>query len=178
MPQKKNPDVAELTRGKAGRVFGDLVALLTIVKGLPLTYNRDLQEDKERLFDALDTVKLVLAVFAPMLASVKVKADRMLAAASEPGLMATDLTEWLVRQGVPFRAAHERVGKFVRWCQDHERKLNEASVAEMRQTIPEATPACRRLFDPRRSVAARNTLGGTAPKQVAKQLARWRKLLG
>ena len=119
MPQKKNPDIAELSRGKTGRVYGDLVALLTLCKGLPLTYNRDLQEDKEPLFDALDTVEGILSVYPQMIESMKVFPERMKKAASEPGLMATDLAEALVRKGVPFRHAHHKVGELVRYAQDH-----------------------------------------------------------
>ena len=119
MPQKKNPDIAELSRGKTGRVYGDLVALLMLCKGLPLTYNRDLQEDKEPLFDALDTVEGILSVYPQMIESMKVFPERMKKAASEPGLMATDLAEALVRKGVPFRHAHHKVGELVRYAQDH-----------------------------------------------------------
>ena len=116
MPQKKNPDVAELTRGKTGRVYGHLMAMLTTMKGLPLTYNRDLQEDKEGLFDAIDTVKLTLATMAAMLTTLKPKEKNMAAAAADPALEATDLAEWLVRHGTPFRTAHHQVGAFVAWC--------------------------------------------------------------
>ncbi len=178
MPQKKNPDVAELTRGKTGRVFGALTSLLTTMKGLPLCYNRDMQEDKEQLFDAIDTVKLILATYVPMVASITVDAEAMLTAASDPALMATDLAEWLVEQGVPFRTAHDRVGKFVAWCKDHGKALDAVTLDEMKETIPEADAACLGLFDPERSVAARDLAGGTAPKRVAACLASWEKELG
>ncbi len=177
MPQKKNPDVAELTRGKTGRVYGALTALLTVMKGLPLAYNRDMQEDKEQLFDAVDTVKLVLAAFAPMLSSVTVNAENMLAAASDPALMATDLAESLVEQGLSFRTAHEQVGKLVAWCEAEGKALNQVSLEEMRAIIPEAGAACLGLFNPKRSVAARSHTGGTAPDQVQRQLASWKKKL-
>lgn len=177
MPQKKNPDVAELTRGKTGRVYGHLLALLTTMKGLPLTYNRDMQEDKEGLFDALDTVKIVLAANRQMLQTLKPRRARMLQAASDPALMATDLAEWLVRQGVPFREAHHRVGRFVADCLRRGQTLAEASLAEMQEAIPEATADCLQLFDPQRSVAARNITGGTAPEQVSRQIARWQQAL-
>jgi argininosuccinate lyase len=177
MPQKKNPDVAELTRGKCGRVVGALMGMITILKGLPLTYNRDLQEDKEGLFDAIDTVKAMLGVYAPMMATAKFNHETMEKMASDPALMATDLAEWLVRQGIAFRDAHHRVGKFVGWCREHNRRLDDVSVAEMRETIPEATADCLALFSPRRSVAARDLTGGTAPVQVAKQIARWQTAL-
>ena len=178
MPQKKNPDVAELTRGKTGRVYGALMGLLTTLKGLPLTYNRDLQEDKEGLFDAIDTVKLVLSTMAAMLATVKPNAERMLAAASDPALMATDLAEALVRQGMPFREAHHQVGRFVGDCARKGITLAEADLKAMRKTIPSATPEFLAIFNPQHSVAARDIVGGTAPAQVHGQLLEWAKLLG
>lgn len=121
MPQKKNPDIAELSRGKTGRVYGDLVALLTLCKGLPLTYNRDLQEDKEPLFDAIDTIHGILSVYPGMIAGMKINESKMLAAASDPGLIATDVAEALVRKGVPFRHAHRKVGALVKYAQDHKK---------------------------------------------------------
>ncbi|MCQ2353099.1 MAG: argininosuccinate lyase [Victivallaceae bacterium] len=177
MPQKKNPDVCELTRGKSARVCGDLTALLTLCKGLPMTYNRDLQEDKVALFDAIDTVEQILAVYPPMIETMKPKADKMAQAASDPALMATDLAEKLVELGVPFRDAHRKVGSFVKYCKEHNQKLNEPTLAEMRETIPEATEEFPALFDPRASVAKRDLTGGTGFKQVAKQLDFWQKEL-
>ena len=177
MPQKKNPDVAELARGKTGRVYGHLMALLTTMKGLPLTYNRDMQEDKEGLFDAIDTVQMTLMTLTAMLATLKPRPERMAAAASDPALMATDLAEWLVRNGVPFRDAHHQVGRFVGFCAEHGLSLNQATLEQMRQSIPAATAECLELFDAGRSVAARDLLGGTAPAQVARQLAFWRERL-
>ncbi len=177
MPQKKNPDVAELTRGKTGRVYGHLMAMLTTMKGLPLTYNRDMQEDKQGLFDAIDTVKLILATLAPMMAGAKVNAKNMAAAAADPALMATDLAEWLVRQGVPFRDAHHMVGRFVGDCKKRGIGLDRATLKQMREAIPAAKPECLKMFDPRRSAAARTTTGGTAPSQVKKQVAFWQKAL-
>ncbi len=173
MPQKKNPDVAELTRGKTARVYGDLTALLTLCKGLPLTYNRDLQEDKEAIFDALDTVKMILSVYPPMIGTMKIKADNMAAAASDPALMATDLAEKLVELKVPFRTAHHRVGSFVKYCKEHNKALNEVDLKEMQITIPEATAEFLSLFDPESSVAKRNITGATGFDQVAKQIAFW-----
>ena len=173
MPQKKNPDVAELSRGKAGRVFGALTSLLVLMKGLPLCYNRDMQEDKEQLFDALDTVALVLMTFAPMVRSIVPNKERMLEAASEPALMATDLAEWLVKQGMPFRTAHHRVGSLVGWCNSNGKALNEITLKEMQISIPEAAQECTELFDPVASVNARDILGATAPKQVKHQLELW-----
>ncbi|MBS1371802.1 MAG: argininosuccinate lyase [Lentisphaeria bacterium] len=177
MPQKKNPDVCELTRGKTARVYGALTALLTMCKGLPLTYNRDLQEDKVAIFDALDTVKMILKVYPPMVETMKLRADRMLAAASDPALMATDLAEKLVELGVPFRTAHHRVGAFVKYCKERGRALNEVALEEMKETIPEATPEFPTLFDPVASVAKRDITGGTGFRQVAKQLEFWKKSL-
>lgn len=177
MPQKKNPDVAELTRGKTGRVIGSLVGILTTMKGLPLTYNRDLQEDKEGLFDAVDTMKAVLGVLAPMMATATVRADRMREAASDPKLMATDLAEWLVRKGVPFRDAHHQVGAFVGWCERNGLELDAASLGQMRTCIPLAEPECLELFVPEKSVAGRETAGATGPGEVARQLAYWMEAL-
>jgi argininosuccinate lyase len=177
MPQKKNPDVAELARGKTGRVYGHLLALLTTLKGLPLTYNRDLQEDKEGVFDSIDTVTATLATLAPMMATAQAREDRMLAAASDPALMATDLAEWLVLKGVPFRDAHHQVGRFVGLCRERGVALDEAGLELMREAVPQAEPECLKLFDPRRSVEARDITGGTAPRQVRAQIERWKGLL-
>lgn len=177
MPQKKNPDVAELTRGKTGRVYGALMGLLTLTKGLPLTYNRDLQEDKEGVFDALDTVNAMLGTMTGMMATMSLDAERMRDAASDPALMATDLAEWLVLQGVPFRDAHHRVGRFVADCRRRGISLADATLEQMRESIPEAEEECRQLFSPERSVAARDLPGGTAPSQVQHQLANWQATL-
>ena len=178
MPQKKNPDVAELVRGKTGRIYGSLISLLTILKGLPLTYNRDLQEDKEGLFDAIDTVKMILATLAPMMATAKINAQVTAEAAADPALMATDLAEWLVRQSVPFRDAHHQVGKFVAYCTEKQIGLDEASLEQMRECMPKAGPECLELFSAKRSVASRDLLGGTAPAQVDTQLHFWEEKLG
>jgi argininosuccinate lyase len=173
MPQKKNPDIAELTRGKTGRVTGALITLLTLMKGLPLCYNRDMQEDKEPLFDAIDTVKLVLEAYAPMIRTAQIRADVMAAAAADPALMATDLAEWLVAGGVPFRTAHHRVGRYVAWCSDHDISLDATTLEQMQETVPEAKAECLELFTAARSVAARNITGATAPAQVRAQLDFW-----
>ena len=174
MPQKKNPDVCELTRGKTGRVYGDLMALLTVMKGLPLCYNRDMQEDKEPVFDAVDTYGALLQIYADMIGSIKLRAERMRAAASDPALMATDLAEWLVRRGVPFREAHHRVGALVGYCARQGKALNAVTLEEMRHSVPEADEECLRLFDPERSVQARDVFGGPAPNQVKRQVQFWR----
>lgn len=177
MPQKKNPDVCELTRGKTARVYGALTALLTMCKGLPLTYNRDLQEDKVAIFDALDTVELMLAVYPPMIDGMSVKRENMAKAASDPALMATDLAEKLVELKVPFRDAHHRVGAFVKYCKDRGKLLNEVTLAEMQETIPEATPEFLEMFDPVKSVEKRAIVGGTGFAPVAQQLEFWKKEL-
>lgn len=178
MPQKKNPDVAELTRGKTGRVYGNLFSMLTILKGLPLTYNRDLQEDKEGLFDSIDTIKMILGTMAPMLATATVCKESMARAASDPELMATDLAEWLVGKGVPFRDSHHLVGSFVGYCRAKGIKLNEATLEQMRESVPMAEQECLELFSAQKSVEGRNITGGAAPVQVRKQLDFWKEQLG
>jgi len=177
MPQKKNPDLVELCRGKAARVYGALMSLLSLCKNLPLTYNSDLQEDKEPLFDAVDTAQGVLGVLPGLVASLRFHPERMRAAAADPGLMATDLAEELVRGGMPFRVAHQRVGALVRHCRETGRSLDSLSLKEMRKVVPEATAACTRLFSPESSVAGRELTGGTGPRQVKRQLAAWKKRL-
>ena len=173
MPQKKNPDVCELTRGKTARVYGALTAMLTLCKGLPMTYNRDMQEDKVAVFDALDTVEMMLAVYPPMIAEMKVKRENMAAAAADPALMATDLAEKLVEMGVPFRDAHHRVGAFVKFCKERSKALNEVTLAEMQETIPEATAEFLTMFDPVASVAKRRIPGATGFAPVAEQIKFW-----
>lgn len=177
MPQKKNPDIAELSRGKTGRIYGALISMLTTCKGLPLTYNRDLQEDKEQVFDAIDTVLAMLAVFPPMISTMKVRSEAMFRAASDPYLMATDLAEELVRLNLPFRTAHHRVGSWVKWCRDNNRSPDSLSLEEMRLTIPEATEKCLTLFSPESSVNQRGHTGGTAPSSVCEQIAFWKDRL-
>ncbi|MBO7147591.1 MAG: argininosuccinate lyase [Lentisphaeria bacterium] len=175
MPQKKNPDIAEISRGKTGRVYGSLISILTICKGLPLTYNRDLQEDKEGLFDAIDTVFGVLSVYPDMIRTMTIYPERMLQAANDPGLMATDLAEELVREGVPFRHAHHKVGALVRYAQENNKALNEITLEEMRSVFPEATEAMTALFKPEMAVEKRDVFGATGYKQVEKQLAFWKE---
>lgn len=177
MPQKKNPDVCELTRGKTARIYGSLTALLTLCKALPMTYNRDLQEDKVALFDAIDTAEQILAVYPPMISTMQIKPEKMRAAAADPALMATDIAEKLVELGVPFRTAHHRVGSFVKWCKENSRALDETSLEEMQITIPEATAEFLGLFDPDMSAGKRNLTGGTGFEAVAKQLAYWQEKL-
>ncbi|PIU67683.1 MAG: argininosuccinate lyase, partial [Armatimonadetes bacterium CG07_land_8_20_14_0_80_40_9] len=130
MPQKKNPDLAEIIRGKTGRVYGNLMGILTVMKGLPLSYNRDLQEDKEGLFDTVDTVRDCLGVLAKMLSKVKFNQERMLQSCQEGFLNATDAADYLVRKGVPFRLAHKIVGKLVVYCLKKDKRLEELSLSE------------------------------------------------
>ncbi|MBI2843105.1 MAG: argininosuccinate lyase [Armatimonadetes bacterium] len=177
MPQKKNPDAAELTRGKTGRVFGDLVALLTLQKGLPLSYNRDLQEDKEPLFDAVDTLRGALSVFIPMVATAKFKKGRMREALEGDFSTATDLADYLVKTGVPFRQAHEIVGKLVAECISTGRGLEDLSLDDLRKALPQATEDVLRILQPEESVAARSTPGGTARSAVEKQIEAARALI-
>lgn len=178
MPQKKNPDVAELTRGKSGRLTGNLMSLLTILKGLPMTYNRDLQEDKEPLFDSIDTVKIVLPVFAEMLEAMEVRTDRTAAAAGDPFLLATDIADYLVLRKVPFRQAHEIVGKLTAYSIAEERGFPDLRLAEFRQFSDVFAEDVFVLFDVRKALAARKAPGAPSPDNVASELARWSGLLG
>ncbi|HZP40265.1 MAG TPA: argininosuccinate lyase [Candidatus Binatia bacterium] len=171
MPQKKNPDVAELVRGKTGRVVGALVALLTTLKGLPLAYNRDLQEDKPALFDAADTLAQSLDVLAAMLPALRFRADRM-ANAADGLLLATDLADRLVERGMPFRRAHAVVGALVRHCLATGTSLRTLDAEVLRRHAPELTPDLVRGLTPARSIARRRVVGGTAPAEVRRQLAR------
>ncbi len=177
MPQKKNPDGAELVRGKTGRVYGDLTALLTLMKGLPMTYNRDMQEDKEPAFDAADTVQLCLGVTAKMIPSIKVKRAVMLAATREGFLEATDLADYLAAKGLPFREAHEIVGKLVLLCTKSGRRLPELALDELKAASSLFTADVTKLFDPMTLVKRRDVPGGTAPAQVKAALRRASKRL-
>jgi len=177
MPQKKNPDVAELARGKAGRLIGDLTALLTTLKGLPLTYNRDLQEDKEPVFDAADTLLLVLPAMAGLISTMQIRAERLAQGASGGFALATDLAELLVRRGVPFREAHEVVGHLVVWCHVNDCDLPDVSDADLAKVSPHLTPDIREVLSVPGALAARKAHGGTAPEQVASQLAALRAVV-
>jgi argininosuccinate lyase len=170
MPQKKNPDIPELVRGKAGRVVGNLVALLTVVKGLPLTYNRDLQEDKEPIFDSAATLRDSLEVMAGAVATLRVHTARMREAASDPMLLATDLAEALVRQDVPFREAHEAVGRIVGHCVEKDLDLRGLSREDLRAFHPAFPAGASELLDLERAVEARDLPGGTARVRVAAAL--------
>jgi argininosuccinate lyase len=177
MPQKKNPDVAELARGKTGRVYGNLMALLTLLKGLPMTYNRDLQEDKQRLFDTADTVRATVRVTAAMLAHTRVNAAACRAAASDPSLLATDLADDLVRKGMPFRQAHHVVGAVVALAEKLSKPLDKLTLAELKTVNPKFGPDALRAFDLKRAMARRNLTGAPGTREVKKQLTRWRKVL-
>jgi len=178
MPQKKNPDVAELTRGKTGRVYGNLMSLLTLLKGLPMTYNRDLQEDKERLFDTADTVRACVRLMSAMLLNTAVNKSACLAAASDPALLATDLADYLVQKGMPFRKAHHVVGAVVALAEREGKALNQLTLSALQSVDKTFQRDALTIFDLQHAMAKRNLPGAPGTKEVAKQLARWKKLLG
>jgi argininosuccinate lyase len=177
MPQKKNADVAELARGKAGRLIGGLTGLLTTLKGLPLTYNRDLQEDKEPVFDAVDTLLVVLPAMAGLVSSMNFHSQRLAREAAAGHALATDLAELLVKRGVPFREAHEAVGHLVIWCEVHDCEFGDVSDEDMAKVSQYFTPDVRSVLSVPGALAARGTYGGTAPGRVADQLAELRELV-
>ena len=172
MPQKKNPDVPELVRGRVGRVVGDLVDLLTTLKGLPLAYNRDLQGDKEGFFDAVDTTLACLEILGRMLPRLRFRAERLETAASDPALLATDVAEHLVRKGVPFRRAHDLVGQAVKKAAARKVTLAELDLEQWQAIDPVFDEAVTRLFDPRRALATRATVGSAGPAPVRRALVR------
>jgi argininosuccinate lyase len=178
MPQKKNPDVAELVRGKTGRLYGNLTALLTVMKGLPLTYNSDMQEDKEALFDSVDTLEALLRVIPPMLGSLTFRVERMREAAGANYSTATDLADYLVRKGLPFREAHEIVGRVVRHGIANKRELGDMTLDELRGFSPLIGADVHAALTVDASLAARAVTGGTAPEAVARALAAARQLVG
>jgi argininosuccinate lyase len=177
MPQKKNPDVAELARGKTGRVYGSLTALLTLMKSQPLAYNKDNQEDKEPVFDAVDTLADTLRAFAEMLPGLEVNAVAMEQAASEGYSTATDLADYLVRKGVPFRDAHEAVARAVRLAVERGCALDALPLADLQRLAPQVGDDVRAVLTTAGSIAARDHVGGTAPAQVQAQVAQWRARL-
>jgi len=172
MPQKKNPDVAELARGKAGRLIGSVVSLLTMLKGLPLAYDRDLQEDKEPVFDAVDTLLTLLPAVAGMVATMRVRTERLAAAAPQGFSLATDIAEHLVTRGVPFREAHEAVGHLVVFCLSQDLDLHEVSDEDLARISPHLTPEVRSVLSVPGAIASRAATGGTAPGRVREQLGR------
>jgi len=177
MPQKKNPDIAELARGKTGRVVGNLMALLTLLKGLPMTYNRDLQEDKERLFDTADTVRATTRLMAAMLDNTAVNRVACARAASDPALLATDLADYLVLKGMPFRQAHHVVGAVVAFSEQTGKPLNELSLEELQAIDRAFERDALTVWELKTALGKRNLTGAPGTREVAKQLARWRKKL-
>ncbi len=177
MPQKRNPDMAELMRGKTGRVYGALTALLTIVKGAPLAYNRDFQEDKPPVFDAVDTVEACLDVAAPMVETLKMRPDKTRAACREGFLLATDVADGLARRGLPFRDAHGAVSRAVALAQESGRALEDLSLEEWRKFSPLIGSWVNEVLNVDGAVAARTSRGGTAPTEVRRQIVRLRRVL-
>jgi argininosuccinate lyase len=177
MPQKKNPDVPELVRGKTGRVNGHLVALLTLMKGQPLAYNKDNQEDKEPLFDTVDTLTQTLRIYADMITGIKVKPAKMRAAALQGYATATDLADYLVKKGLPFRDAHEAVALAVRFAEQKGCDLSDISLAELQKFSPLISDDVYQVLSLEGSLASRNHIGGTAPNQVTAAIARGREYL-
>jgi argininosuccinate lyase len=177
MPQKKNPDVAELVRGKTGRVYGHLISLLTLMKGLPLSYNRDMQEDKPPVFDTVDTLKSCFSVTNAMLPEITFKSDRMRMTSGEGYSTATDLAEYLVRKGVPFREAHEITGKIVLYCISNKKDLQSLELKELKSFSNTISADVFKALDPAESVKARSSYGGTAPSEVMRQIHYFQKIL-
>lgn len=177
MPQKKNPDIAELTRGKSGRLIGNLTSLLVTLKGLPMTYNRDLQEDKEPLFDSIDQIKLALEVYAEMMTAAKVRTENTLRAASDPFLLATDLADYLVRHGIPFREAHEVIGKLTAYSMLEKKPFPEITLEEYRQFSPAFEADVHQCLDLTTALEARRATGAPSPTNVHAQITRWQETL-
>ncbi|TKA12416.1 argininosuccinate lyase [Actinacidiphila oryziradicis] len=171
MPQKKNPDIAELARGKSGRLIGNLTGLMATLKALPLAYNRDLQEDKEPVFDSCDTLEVLLPAFTGMMATLTVNGERMEALAPAGFSLATDIAEWLVKQGVPFRVAHEVAGECVKVCESEGIELDRLTDDQFAKISPHLTPAVRSVLNVPGALASRDGRGGTAPSAVAVQIA-------
>lgn len=176
MPQKKNPDIAELARGKSGRLIGNLTGLLATLKGLPLAYNRDLQEDKEPVFDSIDQLNLVLPAFTGMIATLEFNRNRLEVLAPLGFSLATDVAEWLVKKKVGFRDAHEITGKLVAWCEQHKLELHEVADADMAAISPMLTPDVRDVLSVGGSIKSRQGAGGTALPRVLDQIAALRKI--
>jgi argininosuccinate lyase len=177
MPQKKNPDIPELIRGKTGRVYGSLMGILTVMKGLPLAYNRDMQEDKEGLFDVVDTIKTSLAIFEEVLSSIKINPEEMAKAAKKGFLTATDLAFYLVGRNVPFREAHRIVGEIVTYCSDSNMELEYLSLQQLKKFSNAFTYDATRILSVVSSVTAKELPGGTAPKRVKEEIKRARTKL-
>ncbi|OIQ78651.1 argininosuccinate lyase [mine drainage metagenome] len=171
MPQKKNPDVAELARGKSGRLVGNLTGFLVTLKGLPFAYNRDLQEDKEPIFDSLDTLQLLLPAVTGMIATCEFDREKMARSAPEGFALATEIADWLVRKGMPFRNAHEVAGECVRFCEGKGIELDQMTDADLAAVSPLLTAEVRDVLTAEGAVGSRSAFGGTAPVRVRQQLA-------
>jgi argininosuccinate lyase len=177
MPQKKNPDVSELSRGKTGRLVGNLVSILTTLKGLPMTYNRDLQEDKEALFDSVDQSKLILEVYTGMVPEIEVNSERTREAANDPGLLATDLADYLVLHGLPFRQAHEVIGKLVAYSIEQRRGFADLKLEEFQRFSEHFGPDLFAVLDLDRALDHRTAIGAPSRKNVAAALEAWNAIL-
>ncbi len=175
MPQKKNPDVAELVRGKTGRIYGNLINLLTTMKGLPLSYNRDMQEDKEPVFDTVDTVKIIIEVLIQMLPNIKINKEKLIETASAAFSTATDIAEYLVRKGLPFRSAHEITGRIVRYCIEKGKDLSSLDIEEYKSFSDFIEADIYKYIDPRNSVYEKKSYGGTSPDMVKDQIKRLKR---
>jgi len=170
MPQKKNPDVLELVRGKTGRLYGNLFSLLTTMKGLPLTYNRDMQEDKEPLFDTIDTIVSVLKILPPLISGMSVKNKAMAVAVSRGCMWATDMADYLVRKGVPFRTAHEVTGKVVAHCIEHKRGIEDIGILELKKFSDKFEKDLYENITPEKGINMRKATGGTARETTLKRI--------
>ncbi len=177
MPQKKNPDVAELVRGKTGRIYGSFISLITIMKALPLSYNRDMQEDKPAVFDAVDTLKACLSVTTAMLPEIRFNTEKMLFTAAEGYSTATDLAEYLVKKGITFREAHEITGKIVLYCIGNKKGLESLTLKELKSFSSVITADVFKALTPEESVKSRSSYGGTAPSEVMRQIRYFGKIL-
>lgn len=177
MPQKKNPDVLELVRGKTGRVYGSLIALLTIMKALPLTYNRDMQEDKEQIFNGIDTVISCLNVLVPLFEKTEFNKEKLLEESKKGFILATEIADYLSRKGVPFRTAHEITGKIVAYCEKNKKELYELSIGEFKKFYPEFDNDILDAMDIENAVAMKNVTGGTGRKSLDRQIRIWKKRL-
>jgi argininosuccinate lyase len=177
MPQKKNPDICELTRGKTGRVVGNLVSLLTTLKGLPLTYNSDMQEDKERLFDTVDTVRATVNILAAMLRDTEVNTRTCAKAVKDPNLLATDLVDWLVLAGMPFRKAHHVVGKIVAVAETKKKRIDQLTPRELSAIDKKLTKDALSVFDLKTAMKRRTAIGAPGDSEVDRRLAYWREFL-
>lgn len=177
MPQKKNPDVLELVRGKTGRVYGSLIALLTIMKGLPLTYNRDMQEDKEQIFNGIDTVISCLNVLIPLFEKTEFNKERLFEESKKGFILATEVADYLSRKGVPFRIAHEITGKIVAYCEKNNKELYELSIGEFKKFYPEFDKDVLNAINIENAVGMKNVTGGTGKKSLQNQIKMWKKRL-